>query len=141
MGIKTKEMKREILFRGKSIEPSTEGKWIEGSLLVHGNCSYILPNNPITPFGIVKYRVDPETVGQFTGITDINDIKIFEGDIAKYYNPYSKQWYTHIVKWDKMFASFGFFTQDSEWCKENDWLKIESIEVIGNIHDNKDLLK
>ena len=87
------------------------------------------------------YKVDTETVGQFTGITDINDIKIFEGDIAKYYNPYSKQWYTHIVKWDKMFASFGFFTEDSEWCKENDWLKIECIEVIGNIYDNKDLLK
>ena len=61
-------MNREILFRAKSIEQSTEGKWIIGSLVVHGNCSYILPSNPITPFGIVKYRVDPETVGEFTGL-------------------------------------------------------------------------
>lgn len=66
---------REILFRGKSIEPSTEGKWWYGSLLVHGSCCYILPENPITPLGIVKYRVDPETVGQYTGIDDKKVIK------------------------------------------------------------------
>ena len=132
-------MKREILFRGKLLDT---GQWVEGSLIgedvIVGNIVDFEEDYFTTEFW---YKVDTETVGQFTGITDINDIKIFEGDIAKYYNPYSKQWYTHIVKWDKMFASFGFFTEDSEWCKENDWLKIECIEVIGNIYDNKDLLK
>ena len=132
-------MKREILFHGKRVD---NGQWVEGSLIgedvIVGNIVDFEEDYFTTEFW---YRVDPETVGQFTGITDINDIKIFEGDIAKYYNPYSKQWYTHIVKWDKMFASFGFFQEDSEWCKENDWLKIEGIEVIGNIYDNKELLK
>ena len=132
-------MKREILFHGKRVD---NGQWVEGSLIgedvIVGKIVDFEEDYFTTEFW---YKVDTETVGQFTGITDINDIKIFEGDIAKYYNPYSKQWYTHIVKWDKMFASFGFFTQDSEWCKENDWLKIESIEVIGNIYDNKELLK
>ena len=132
-------MNREILFRGKLLD---NGKLAEGSLIgedvIVGKIVDFEEDYFTTEFW---YKVDTETVGQFTGITDINDIKIFEGDIAKYYNPYSKQWYTHIVKWDKMFASFGFFTEDSEWCKENDWLKIECIEVIGNIYDNKELLK
>ena len=132
-------LKRDIVFRGKRVD---NGQWVEGSLIgedvIVGKIVDFEEDYFTTEFW---YKVDTETVGQFTGITDINDIKIFEGDIAKYYNPYSKQWYTHIVKWDKMFASFGFFTEDSEWCKENDWLKIECIEVIGNIYDNKDLLK
>ena len=132
-------MNREILFRGRLLD---NGKLVEGSLIgedvIVGKIVDFEDDYFTTEFW---YKVYTETVGQFTGITDINDIKIFEGDIAKYYNPYSKQWYTHIVKWDKMFASFGFFTEDSEWCKENDWLKIECIEVIGNIYDNKELLK
>ena len=133
-------MEREISFRVKRLD---NGEFIEGSLTVdcHGNCCIYHPLNVPIGGGFQYFDVDKETVCQFTGMTDKNELKIFEGDIAKYYNPYSKQWYTQIVKWDKMFASFGFFTQDSEWCKENDWLKIESIEVIGNIHDNKELLK
>ena len=127
-------MKREILFRGKS---KSTGEWVFGNLFDKDTKGRTHIGTTVR----MCFDIDPETVGQFTGITDINDIKIFEGDIAKYYNPYSKQWYTHIVKCDKMFASFGFFTEDSEWCKENDWLKIECIEVIGNIHDNKELLK
>ena len=136
-------MNREILFRAKSIEPSTEGKLVFGYLTMdcHGNCWICHPLKVPMVGGFQYFNVDSETVGQFTGLTDKNGTKIFEGDIAKYYNPYSKQWYTQIVKWDKMFASFGFFTQDSEWCKENDWLKIEGVEVIGNIYDNKELLK
>ena len=124
-------MKREILFRGKRV---FDNKFEYGFLSWHSlgdGVNYFVNNNVVYP----------ETVGQFTGLTDKNGTKIFEGDIVKYYNPYSKQWYTQIVKWDKMFASFGFFTQDSEWCKENDWLKIEGVEVIGNIYDNKELLK
>ena len=136
-------MNREVLFRGARV---CDGKLVNGALVMvkeNDESEKYIPNIVISygPDTFDWFEVDHETVGQFTGITDINDIKIFEGDIAKYYNPYSKQWYTHIVKWDKMFALFGFFTEDSEWCKENDWLKIECIEVIWNIYDNKDLLK
>ena len=141
-------MKREILFRGKRTD---NGEWVEGLLFYsHGLGVYKITksngwipsySNPDEGESTEYIDIISDTVCQFTGITDKNGIKVFEGDIAKYYNPYSKQWYIQIVMWDKMFASFGFFTEDSEWCKENDWLKIESIEVIGNIHDNKDLLK
>lgn len=128
---------REILFRGKSIEPSTEGKWWYGSLLVHGSCCYILPENPITPLGIVKYRVDPETVGQYTGMTDKNGTMIFEGDIVK--ENYKTHERIYSIVWDNDYFSLR---AESEYTSyQLDELLLSHCEVIGNIHDNKDLIK
>ena len=125
---------REILFRGKSIEPSTEGKWWYGSLVIHGSCFYILPENPITPLGIVKYRVDPETVGQYTGMTDKTGKKIFEGDIIKWIDSDGNN------RIDKVLFSNGGFHLCNIYYNIGGY-KGNSLEVIGNIHDNKELLK
>lgn len=113
--------------------------------------------------------VYPETVGQFTGLydttkwaeanefekkyayelakkngtnaeTEWRGIRIFEWDIVKYYQPYAKRTDIHIVKYDTMFASFCLFEKDNKWAKESDWMKIQDVKVIGNIHDNPDLI-
>ena len=57
------------------------------------------------------------------------------GDIVRYYQPYAKRTDEHIVKWDSEFACFGLFEDRNKWCKESDWIKIQEIEVIGNIYE------
>ena len=69
---------REILFRGTR----GDGKWIYGNLLLHKSAKGICGINTLKEIG----RVIPETVCQYTGLTDKNDNKIFEGDIVRFVN-------------------------------------------------------
>ena len=125
---------REILFRGKRTDCDA---WVEGDLIQAfrenqlSSCS-IMPNTPTA----YCWKVDPETVGQFTGLTDKNGVKIFEGDIVTGYFNHEK-----IVGYIFYGGNAQFFIQrdgiygialDNSDC----WL-----EVIGNIHDNPGLLK
>ena len=77
---------------------------------------------------------------QYTGLKDKNGKEIYEGDIVSYYQPFAKRTDTHIVKWDDCWACFGLFENGNKWCKENDWMKIQDIVIIGNIHENPELL-
>lgn len=77
---------------------------------------------------------------RFTGLKDKNGVEIYEGDIIRYYQPYAKRTDEHIVKWDTEWAGFGLFEKYNKWCKESDWVKIQDLEVIGNIHENPELL-
>ncbi len=131
---------REILFRGKLI---STGEWSEGNLAVHKDGVTI-----ITPDATLlgKYgRVDPETVGQYTGLTDKNGIKIFEGDIIKQYyededsdGEYNYDFFeVGKVFWRKAEAQFLMMTRNPDVC-----MFINAYcEVIGNIYDNPELLE
>lgn len=113
---------REILFRGKI----NRTKWVYGDL-IHDesrNRVYIWSKNPFAPGGIMENIVDPETVGQFTGLLDKNGKKIFEDDIMRNAG--------NVVE----FYGDGFcINGDSSLSL---WTKTE---IIGNIHDNPELLK
>lgn len=134
---------REILFRGK--KPITEN-WVYGTgLLFDGINTWVVGNSSHKPiaFGEEHYCVIPKTVGQFTGLTDKNSKKIFEGDIVQFEkyateisnNVYAVKYDAEIatfigVKYSEIYeTSFTTFDDDSEF-----------IEVIGNIHDNPELL-
>ena len=138
-------MTREILFRGKSIR----GEWIYGYLNQHrGNIRYDCDCEPIadgcyyindwqTKIDIGMYgqdfKVDPDTVGQFTGLTDRNGEKIFEGDIIEYTDG-CNDW-LGAVKYDGDDAQFvvRFIGGDVE---SFDNLYSGDCEVIGNIYDS-----
>ena len=131
---------REILFRGKTYD----GKWEQGDLR-HGG--YIRHDTEIyimrADYALHNFPVVPETVGQFTGLTDKNGKKIFEGDIVKI-KDFSRgcalnceqptsNW---VVKWYEENARFGI-----DYMPLLPYKDFGKSEVIGNIHDNPELLK
>lgn len=120
------EKKREILFRGKE-NPS--GKWVEGFLV--GNCHI--------GDWVTAIPVHSKTVGQFIGLTDKNGRKIFEGDIIEHHAQGNIIVNRGVVVWD---ASEGRFAYQLRTMLPGFYMhNPETVEVIGNIHDNPELLK
>lgn len=128
---------REILFRGKRTDT---GKWIIGQLARY-NPRFDVAN--IVDEHEILVPVDTKTVGQFTELTDKNSVKVFDGDIIiicyetdgeefletkkVHYNAKECCWYP--MRWEECCECCDHYTE------------IKSIEVVGNIHDNENLLE
>ena len=132
---------REILFRGKRTD---NGKWVEGELL-HDmqDRPYIYWKTPKElPIVFSNHAiVRPETVGQYTGLTDKNGKKIFEGDIIKIPDDYDE--YGHNAgEIYAVYFDFGGFRLKPKYTKARGyWLEDDkTVEIIGNIHDNPELI-
>lgn len=128
---------REILFRGKR---QYTGEWAES----------------VCPLGVMNsgHLCDdfiPATVGQYTGLTDKNGKRIFEGDVFRY--DYADLEGIAVV-------AFGEYSFGADRCKNNVgfyanwissptyyrqdlcfWVYVRGVEIVGNIHDNPELLK
>jgi uncharacterized phage protein (TIGR01671 family) len=133
---------RDTKFRG-FVE--AESRWIYGDLLhnywhLDGVVYETAIRYKINDGYSYPIPVKPDTVGQFTGLYDKDGREIYEGDVVRYTNPYSKQTYQHTVLWDNRFAGFALFENGNQWAKESDWLKIKDIEIVGNIHEHPKLL-
>lgn len=139
---------REILFRGKRKD---NGEWVEGCFVNLWLIHYRKYEPLITDNKAYSHEVDPATVGQYTGLKDKNGKRIFEGDILRiakkmdglghYFSPPLKYPVNVIVKWDLCAWMWETITECKYYITFPDaWCHYEC-EVIGNIHDNPELLK
>jgi hypothetical protein len=117
---------REILFRGKTEDGS---RWVYGMpCATEQSGIYAIQTLQGGIFDII-----PETIGQYTGLTDKNGKKIFEGDIVEYKEEYGE------IAYDDEQAMFSVLFDT--WCTDFDHIYSYELEVIGNIHDNPEFLK
>lgn len=115
---------REILFRGKG---TINNEWIYGDLLYYADTAQIWQDSDLGKYAV---SVVPETVGQYTGLTDKNGTKIFEGDIVEYEGKrYSINYLPH-------YARFSAVKPNTVFCV----FAYQRGEVIGNIYDNPELI-
>ena len=135
---------REILFRGKRVD---NGDWTYGYLFVCWDRCYILwgmsGDNPI------KEEVYPETVGEYTGLTDKNGKEICEGDIVKLYDTWGV--WRAVVEFGNPNGNYSWGWQLKPIGKVDIntdilcWIEMEDAgafcEVIGTIYDNPELLE
>lgn len=135
---------REILFRGQQRKKGekvrldgspVESSWFYGNgvLQSRGQSSIIYQTEPV----FSKHSVYSDTLGQYTGVTDKNGNKIFEGDIVRYGDT------IHEVVFEQRngTAYFGLAYSKNETLSFGHYQDLRQIEVIGNIYDTPELLK
>lgn len=125
---------REIKFRGKRLD---NGEWLYGSLVILNGRYFIFDDAN-------RHEVDPTTVGEFTGLKDKNGKEIYEGDVIR--SPLSEdKTRPHRIFYHTGNAAFmGALIDRKELCYlrlDQDWIYKFGKEVIGNIHDNPELIE
>jgi len=118
---------RKIKFRGKCIEHSKDCGWVYGSLVISGKNYHIL-DEWIKGKGHLKHQIEPKSCGEYTGLKDKNGKEIYEGDVVQYL--FASKKVVREVYWN-----------DINFC----WTPLNQnpldMEIIGNIYENKNLLK
>lgn len=115
---------REIKFRGKRLD---NGEWVHGDLHIRTPFPHIH-----SEIDYSRVKIDPHTVGQFTGLHDKNGKEIYEGDIVRY-DMGGECEVSYCIG-----GGFAGFDLSPAFHDEH---QLTDVEVIGNIHDNPELLK
>lgn len=136
-------MNREIEFRGHNPK---NGKWLYGYYLVNRGKHYIVPDGIQPPSATPEdFEVEPESIGQYTGLQDRNGKRIYEGDIVK--TPLLDPIFGDILSdvFDNVAIAFynGSFVVAYYEGRHKIYLQdlYDKIEVIGNVRDNPELAK
>ena len=147
---------REILFRGKQVD---NGEWVYGYYAIKGKdteleehfiCVSTLSTSGRGYFHFTDIPVIPETIGEYTGLTDKNGKKIFVGDIVKeeyevFVSARKKELRTHIgyiEMSDLVSGCYAYYWDDERKMRCNFSISrfICVCEIIGTIHDNPELI-
>ena len=147
---------RELLFRGKRCD---NGEWIEGvpiktydteigmnlplrykpkniTLMSNDRVELCCAMDESAYFDTENYPIiDDETIGQYTGLKDVHNTRVFEADIVKVYDVYCNETVVGVVE----FCDASFRIYDKDFTSYDRWMYYE-VEVIGNIHDNPELM-
>lgn len=130
---------REILFRAKRED---NGEWVYGYYVRLPDAAgaihmmHVPARNPDECNA--TFYIDPKTLSQFTGLTDENGTKIFEGDIIQTYDP--DEGYA-VVRYDDTETEFyADFVGDNVYYGLGGTFRNDDLEVIGNIYDNPELI-
>lgn len=135
-------MAREIKFRGKT----ESNQFIVGDLIQYENGDTAIFEKKITGYGYEatqisnRTKVYKETIGQYTGLKDCNGNDIYEGDIISKHCVDNDEIY--ICEWIEKYACFAFI-ENVEYGNPYYFQKCDEhkLEIIGNIHDNPELIK
>lgn len=127
---------REILFRGKRVD---NGEWFFGNLDLRqfGGSFYACIIHQLSMWKTTKFEVVPETVGQYTGLTDKNGKKIFEGDILDYCFSWRKVKLYGRVGFSQKHV--GYFLYDKNFEMMPGIEDCATMKVVGNKFDTPEL--
>ena len=124
--------KREILFRGWN---KKNKKWLYGYYCVNRGEHFIAPDEFVNPLASYEdYVVDADTVGQYTGLKDVNNKEIFEGDIVIIGNNLKAIviWFNGSFRFqDELSSKATYFEDIGAIMRDYD------VQIIGNIHEDK----
>lgn len=133
-------MSREILFRAKKVEG---GEWVDGYIVKKHGTYFLYDINNSDTCRQNNYLIDEDTICQYTGLTDMNGKKIFEGDIVRFGKNYGEvKFGLHESNWQIDKYNQGFFAKFSKVYFRNElgfWR--DKVIVTGNIYDNPELLE
>lgn len=141
---------RTIKFRGKTID----GEWIYGDLIkgiykdycyIIQKCTFQSSDNSFLKINN-HFLVNPETVGQFTGLLDKNGMDIYEGDVCSFKGldgmdrASAIEWHENTLTFYTHFGKLTNIIHEQSILEPKYKIKGGGIEIIGNIHDNPSLL-
>ena len=138
-------MNREILFKAKRID---NGEWVEGCIVIDQSRldRFKYRIQPIESGVLYAHPIDPDTLCQYTGLTDKNGKKIWENDILKCKKYIGGNFVDYCIEVGYVELKHGAFglhriKNDAYYRPFKDWLEDYEYEVVGNIFNNPELLE